>query len=76
MSTAVHRTESMHSNFMGWIRLIGFVFNGETYEYVFEAGDSRYTERQAREASDMAQHPLRANLNFLRDVPLNMEMPN
>ena len=76
MSTGVHRTESMHSNFMGWLRLIGFIFAGETYEYVFEAGDSRFTEHQARDASNMAQHPQRAQLNFLRDVPLNKELPH
>lgn len=76
MNCAVHRTESMHANFMGWIRLIGFIFNGEPYEYVFEAGRGDLSERAARENSNMLLHRQRAEMNFLRDVPLNMEMPN
>jgi hypothetical protein len=75
-NTAIIADEILIGNFRGWLWIATFIFGGEPYEYVFDLGGSWQTKRQAEEQIKFQKCKHKARSYFLRDVEINMEMPN
>ena len=57
-------------NHMGWFFLVTLYYEGEPFDYMYEMGDLRLTEREAQDVVKSEQCMLRAQVSFLRDVDL------
>lgn len=74
-SPALYVHEIVTVTAAGWMQFFSFMCNGESYDYMFEVGAPNDTEQQARDQARRLQTLIRARRNFMRDVELNMEMP-
>lgn len=56
-----------------WMYFVTFWFDGEPFDYLFEAGPISMTEEAAQAVVDRSNFLERAQHNFLRDVHLGSE---
>lgn len=75
-SQALHVHETLATTLAGWMVLYSFLFAGESYDYMFEVAGGNATETQVRDLMKQLQTYRRGERNFLRDVTLDMELPN
>lgn len=63
-------------NFLGWLNLITFFFDGEALTYTYGIGNSVDTPREAVHEAHKLGFMEEAQLRFLEDVDLNMGVPH
>ncbi len=60
-------------SFLAWMYLVTFFYNGEPFDYIFEAGAQSLTESQAQANVLRNGYFLKAQAMFLREVPVGPE---